>query len=181
MSRKTAYTPKIHSDLIDALRAGCTLREACAHAGLQWDTWTKWRARVRKGDRFHDGVAALVDEYEQAAGQGTAALIATIRTHGKKDFRAAAFLVTRRDELVQRRLNREKLRAEIELKRTEIELARLKIAAGGIEKHEHTIAVSDARTALAEALAGSTGAAEPDGASGDAGSSELVAGESAPR
>lgn len=45
-----------------------------------------------------------------------------------------------------------------ELRRKEIELAALKIAAGGVEKHEVTVAASDARTALAAALAGSAGA-----------------------
>lgn len=40
------------------------------------------------------------------------------------------------------RLTKELRRAELELKRREIELAELKIKAGGIEKHEHSLTAS---------------------------------------
>lgn len=55
-----------------------------------------------------------------------------------------------------------------ELRRAEIELARLRIAAGGVEKHEHAVTVdlTAARADLAAVLAGSAGASDPGGEDG---------------
>lgn len=101
--------------MIDALHTGATVREAVAYAGVEWQTWCKWRSRVLSGDKFNAGVVALVGEYEQAAARGTAALLAQIKQHAAEDFRAAAFLITRRDEMPERRLRRDKVRSEIAL------------------------------------------------------------------
>ena len=55
-----------------------------------------------------------------------------------------------------------------DLRRAEIELARLRIAAGGVEKHEHAVTVDlgAARADLAAVLAGSAGASDPSGEDG---------------
>ena len=158
MAKKTEYTVKKHQLFLDALSIGSSLREACDYAGLRWRTWCEWKARILADDRFHPGVADLVDEHEQAMERGRAALLAQLRKHSAKDWRAAAYLVDRRDGMTERAIRIATARAKLEREKAELQLAALKIAAGGIEKHEVTVAASDARTALAAALAGSAGA-----------------------
>lgn len=142
MGSETVYTPQLHSLLVDALRAGNSLRDACEYAGLKWVTFMAWRRRVLKGDRFHEGVVALIDSYEQAAAQGTAALIARLNVHSKKDPKSAMYLISRRDEQEERRERVRKLRAERIKTELECRLAELKIKAGGVEHHAHTLAAS---------------------------------------
>ena len=113
MAARIEYTAEKHKLFIDALSVGLRQRDAAAYAGIAWSTWCDWRRRVAKGDRFHDGVAKLVDEHEQAAARGHAAVLAQLRKHSTKDTKAAVFLAQRRDEQDSRRLHREKLRAEI--------------------------------------------------------------------
>ena len=163
MGRNTVYSPEKHRLMIDALHTGATVREAVAYAGVEWQTWCKWRSRVLSGDKFNAGVVALVGEYEQAAARGTAALLAQIKQHAAEDFRAAAFLITRRDEMPERRLRRDKVRAEIALKRKEIELAELKIAAGGVERHEVAVVSPELAAAAAREVFGSPSALETNG------------------
>lgn len=67
------------------------------------------------------------------------------------------------------------------LKRKEIALAELRIAAGGVEKHEVTVAASDARAALAAALADGTGTTVASGASAGAVEPDRGSGKRAPR
>jgi hypothetical protein len=114
MARQTEYDAKKHKLLIDALTVGLTQREACEYAGFCWSTWCLWRKRVASGDRFHPGVVELVEECEQAIARGHAAVLAQLRKHSAKDTKAAVYLATRRDETQERRLRREKIRAEID-------------------------------------------------------------------
>lgn len=115
MASRIEYTTEKHKLFIDALSVGLKQRDAAAYAGIAWSTWCDWRRRVLKGDRFHPGVAKLVDEHEQAAARGHAAVLAQLRKHSTKDTKAAVFLAQRRDEQDSRRLQREKMRAEIAL------------------------------------------------------------------
>lgn len=115
MSRSPAYSAAIHKSFLDALSVGMTCKEAAHFAGLAWPTWCEWKRRILAGDRFHSGIAKLVDEHEQAIARGTAANLATLRKHAEKDSRAAIFLTQRRDDLPERKLRREKARAETAL------------------------------------------------------------------
>ena len=116
MVRKAEYTTDKHKLFLDALSIGSSLREACDYAGIKWSTWSDWRRRVVvEGDRFNDGIAQLVDEHVQAMERGRAALLAQLRKHSAKDWRAAAYLVDRRDGMTERRLRRDKVRSEIAL------------------------------------------------------------------
>lgn len=114
MTRRSEYKVEKHRLFIDALGVGLTQRDAAAYAGISWSTWCEWRRRIIDGDRFHPGVAALVDEHEQAVARGHAAILAQLRKHSVKDTKAAVYLATRRDEQPERRLRRDKIRAEIE-------------------------------------------------------------------
>lgn len=182
MARKSEYTSEKHRLFIDALSIGSSLREACDYAGIKWRTWCSWKQRVlTEGDQFHPDVVTLVEEHEQAMERGRAALLAQLRQHSKKEWRAAAYLVDRRDEARERALRVKTARVRLDKERAELELARLKIAAGGVEKHEVTVAVSDARTALAAALAGGVGETVSAAASDGAGDAERGAGKVPPR
>lgn len=151
MVRKAEYTGDKHKLFLDALSIGSSLREACDYAGIKWSTWSDWRRRVVvEGDRFNEGIAQLVDEHVQAMERGRAALLAQLRKHSAKDWRAAAYLVDRRDGRTERALRIATARARLEREQAEIELARLKIAAGGVEQHAVALTVSDAAAAAAE-------------------------------
>lgn len=54
-----------------------------------------------------------------------------------------------------------------DLRRAEIELAKLKIAAGGVDRHEHTLVTPEMAKAAARAVFGSASALEQDGSGGD--------------
>lgn len=72
---------------------------------------------------------------------------------------AQSNLVSRLLEIEERTESKRMARLTREAKRKEIEIAALRIAAGGVEKHEHTVSTVDARAALAAVLEGaSTGA-----------------------
>lgn len=72
---------------------------------------------------------------------------------------AQSNLVDRLLKIEERTESKRMARLSREMKRKEIEIAALRIAAGGIEKHEHTVNAVDARAALAAVLEGaSTGA-----------------------
>lgn len=170
MAKKTEYTVEKHKLFIDALSIGSSLREACDYAGLSWRTWCEWRQRVAADDRFHAGVASLVDEHEQAMERGRAALLAQLRQHAKKDWRAAAFLVGRRDDQQERRLRVAAARVRLDREKAELQLAALKIAAGGVDQHQHVV-TPQAAAQLAREVFGSPSALErktdDPGSSGD--------------
>jgi hypothetical protein len=72
---------------------------------------------------------------------------------------AQSSLVDRLLKIEERTESKRMARLTREMRRKEIEIAALRIAAGGVEKHEHTVSTVDARAALAAVLEGaSTGA-----------------------
>lgn len=180
MAKPTEYTVQKHKLFIDALSIGSSLREACDYAGIKWRTWCSWKQRVlTEGDQFHPGVVTLVEEHEQAMERGRAALLAQLRQHSKKEWRAAAYLVDRRDEARERAIRVKTARVRLDKERAELELARLKIAAGGVDQHQH-IVTPQAAAQLAREVFGSPSALErktdDPGPSGD----DAVAGDVLP-
>lgn len=159
MAKKTEYTARKHQLFLDALSIGSSLREACDYAGLHWRTWCEWKARILADDRFHPGVADLVDEHEQAMERGRAALLAQLRKHSAKDWRAAAYLVDRRDGMTERAIRIATARAKLEREKAELQLVALKIAAGGVDQHQHVV-TPQAAAQLAREVFGSPSALE---------------------
>ena len=161
MARKSEYTSEKHRLFIDALSIGSSLREACDYANIKWRTWCSWKQRVlTEDDQFHPGVTALVEEHEQAMERGRAALLAQLRQHSKKEWRAAAYLVDRRDEAQERALRVKIARVQLDKEKAELELARLKIKAGGVERHELSIASPELAAQAAREVFGSPSALE---------------------
>lgn len=173
MAKKTEYTVKKHQLFLDALSIGSSLREACDYAGLRWRTWCEWKARILADDRFHPGVADLVDEHEQAMERGRAALLAQLRKHSAKDWRAAAYLVDRRDGMTERAIRIATARAKLEREKAELQLAALKIAAGGVERHEVAVVSPELAAAAAREVFGSPSALETNGPARDTSAAPL--------
>lgn len=116
-------------------------------------------AAIRRGRRSLAANVKLIDRY--LAKHATDA-------EGIPDLepRDMSSLLTAQSNLVDRLLKIEErteskrmARLTREMRRKEIEIAALRIAAGCVEKHEHTVSTVDARAALAAVLEGaSTGA-----------------------
>lgn len=174
MVRKAEYTTDKHKLFLDALSIGSSLREACDYAGIKWSTWSDWRRRVVvEGDRFNDGIARLVDEHVQAMERGRAALLAQLRKHSAKDWRAAAYLVDRRDGMTERAIRIATARAKLEREKAELQLAALKIAAGGVERHEVAVVSPELAAAAAREVFGSPSALETNGPARDTSAAPL--------
>ncbi len=135
MANHSAYTPEIAHAILSALRIGCSERDACAGAGLPWRTWCTWKRDVRKGEDRGEGINELVRLVPQAAAQGRNAIAAKINKLAGKDYRAGAWLLEWHEKRNERR-------ARLKLLAAEIELARLKIKAGGVEQHAHSLVAS---------------------------------------
>lgn len=41
--RKSQYTPEVCGELLNALRGGSTIKDACAYAGISEDTYARWQ------------------------------------------------------------------------------------------------------------------------------------------
>jgi hypothetical protein len=153
MANHTAYTPEIAHAVLSALRVGCSERDACAGAGLSWSTWCSWKRSVRKDEGLDERIVELVRAVPQAAAQGRNAIAAKINKLAGKDYRAGAWLLEWHEKRAERK-------ARLALLRAEIELAALKIAAGGVEKHEHAVIGLADGAALAREVFGSPSALE---------------------
>ena len=163
MANNTAYTPEIAHAVLSALRVGCSERDACAGAGLSWSTWCSWKRSVRKDERLDERIVELVRAVPQAAAQGRNAIAAKINKLAGKDYRAGAWLLEWHEKRAERK-------ARLALLRAEIELAALKIAAGGVDQHQHVV-TPQAAAQLAREVFGSPSALErktdDPGSSGD--------------
>lgn len=162
MANHTAYTPEIAHAVLSALRVGCSERDACAGAGLSWRTWCAWKSDVRKGESRDERIVELVRAVPQAAAQGRNAIAAKINKLAGKDYRAGAWLLEWHEKRAERK-------ARLALLRAEIELAALKIAAGGVEKHEHSI---NASVVVLPELDKADGSVAPESGAADAVSGE---------
>lgn len=87
----TVYTPKIHSTLVTALRAGSTWRDACEVAGISWQTWCYWRRGEKGGE--DERVKSLVADATLAHGIATQSLVAAVKVAAQSDWKAAMALV----------------------------------------------------------------------------------------
>jgi hypothetical protein len=172
MPRPTVYNPGAHQRIVDALRAGSSMRDAVGFAGVRWMTFLDW---LRAGRRHIDGVkegaderyAQLAADVDQAAHESSVALIGILRRAAEGnaktpgDWRAGEALLKHRRDAVTHRYATRKLRLENDYLRARI--------AGTLpaEKHEHLVGTDDelgrrlARLVAAESPGGGSG--EPDG------------------
>lgn len=76
MARPTKYTPEREKKIVDALRIGCSRRDAYESAGIDQETFARWLKRFA-------GFAALVREAESAAAVAHTANIAKAAKRGQ--------------------------------------------------------------------------------------------------
>jgi hypothetical protein len=105
--RKTKRTPEVEKRILDALRVGATQKDACAAAGISWETFDEW---CKAFPEFSESVT-------RAEGACAALMAATIyqAAREQKDWRAAESWLKRRrreewgDSLDLRKLSDEDL------------------------------------------------------------------------
>ena len=98
MPRPVAFRPEMRADVLNALHAGATYRDACESAGIPWRTWCDWSKahREREGGHPDPDVDALVADARIAYAKASTSMVAQVRVSSKKDWRAAAWLLDHR-------------------------------------------------------------------------------------
>ena len=88
VGRPTKRTPETVKKLCDAIRLGASYGDACGYAGIDHDTFSKWR---------HD-FPEFSAEIKEAEGAGRVQLIAKIQKAANDgNWQAAAWMLERRD------------------------------------------------------------------------------------
>ncbi|MFM6398798.1 hypothetical protein, partial [Planktothrix sp.] len=97
--RPSKLTPAIKSKLLSMIRIGVPLESACKCCNLDYSTVKEW---IQRGKGTHSSrgktpeFSAFADSYEQAIGECEANLIARIQQSASHDWKAAAWLLSRR-------------------------------------------------------------------------------------
>lgn len=86
-----AETSKI---LFDAIEGGMRYKQAAALAGISYDTLNRWRNEAEKVDASPE-YCDFCNELEAARARGADALIKKIQNGADKDWKAAAWLLSR--------------------------------------------------------------------------------------
>jgi len=95
MGRPSKLTPQVQKDICTAIELGATYEDASAYGGITYETFNEWRkagAAARSG-RFSEFSEAVT----RAEAKGRISSLANIRAHAKKDWKASAWILERRD------------------------------------------------------------------------------------
>lgn len=88
--RRPKLTRDVEDRLLKLLNAGVPKELACYAVGIASRTLRIWLAKAREGNRQFVGFA---DKVEQAQAEAQALMLAKIRKHGDKDWRALAWIL----------------------------------------------------------------------------------------
>lgn len=133
MSRAMVYSAVRHAKLINALKLGCTLKEASEASGIG-DAVYAWRRCIRENRPLpHPGILSLLEEIEEAKGAGSEALVARINEQSEKDWRAAVYLLDRRKGEDLRIVALARARADLARAKAEAGIAELKLKNGVVD------------------------------------------------
>jgi hypothetical protein len=159
---------KIVARWVECANASQVSRELGVDLGVVTRVVKRYRSRT-KAEVYEEATARAVRESQRALAKKTAMIEAYIEKHSGEDGipnvdpKDLAALINTNSAVLQRLLDAQRNidarklgRLTRDLRRKEIELAKLRIAAGGIEKHEHVVTANDARSALAAILASET-------------------------
>ena len=94
MARPTDCTPELTAALCAELRLGMSIRAACQHVGIDDSTYRKWMMRGADGE---EPFVTFRTEATRAKADGIRALVATVRKAAQDDWRAAAWILERRE------------------------------------------------------------------------------------
>lgn len=90
--RRSKLTRDLESRLLHLVRYGVPLEVACHGAGVEGRTIRIWRRRAAEGDKRFAEVCMKIDK---ARAEVQANMLVQIRAHGKKDWRALAWVLER--------------------------------------------------------------------------------------
>ena len=119
-------------EICKGVAIGLTLTDACRAAGVDISTFYTWQNKAKVNPDY----AFFNDKVDEARAQGERMLAGRITEHSKKDWRAAAWLLERRNNAVWGRkdvislFQMERLRKDLE-KVTDEELAQIVEAGDG--------------------------------------------------
>lgn len=85
--RKSKYTPETVDKLLSVLRAGATIKDACAYVGISQETFFQW---VNRKPEFSEAV-------KKAQSESLIEAVTIIRLAAKNNWTAAAWLLERKD------------------------------------------------------------------------------------
>lgn len=94
MARPTDCTPELTAALCAELKLGMSIRAACQHVGIDDSTYRKWMMR---GDDGEEPFVTFRTAATQAKSDGVRALVVTVRKAATSDWRAAAWILERRE------------------------------------------------------------------------------------
>ena len=127
--------------IVEALEGGHSLASAARLAGFHRDTVHRWMTRGRKGEsplfvRFFDAV-------QEALARSEHRLTSLMMNHAEKDWRAAAWLLSRRfphwrDKPIVSQETRERL-DNLKVKREELELEAIRYQLGKLKEKEDSL------------------------------------------
>lgn len=92
----SSLTATVRARLIDAAGKGAPDELAARYAGIAPMTLRSWRRAYREGNA-EEVVVALVSAMEAAYGEHTAYLLEEVKRHAPEDWKAAAWLLERRE------------------------------------------------------------------------------------
>lgn len=122
MPRKTKLTTDLQTMICGYVNAGASIPDACKAAGVSWNTAKDWLKYGREGRKPY---ADFVEAVERSKAAWKVGSVAVITKHGRKDWRASAWLLERRDPAFAPPTQRVDLGVSFEQKITE-RFARLK-------------------------------------------------------
>ena len=100
IGRPTACTPELTERICEDLRRGLTFKMACEGAGISQHTGHEWTRRGQldlDGGRSATTWARFAQATTRARSDCLASLVSTVRTAAVTDWRAAAWMLERRD------------------------------------------------------------------------------------
>lgn len=137
------FTEEIANQIVGARRCGCALRTAAKAAGVAWQTFIQWRRYGRAVNRQDptarpgwEKFAKFAADLDAADARYERSLHESVSLASIHDGRLALDMLKRREGWRHRR---ELERLELLKHQKEIELLNMKIAAGGVDQHQHTV------------------------------------------
>jgi len=107
MARPHKLTPEVEERMVRAISVGAAYKDACAYAGISYQTFLNWKKRAQQSEaRSDDGCdepeettrrfVEFFDRIKKAQGDAAMSWLATINKAAKRDWRAAAWALERR-------------------------------------------------------------------------------------
>ena len=107
MARPTKLTPEVEERLVHAISVGATYKDACACAGISFQTFLNWKKRAQRAVEHveeRDGepeetdhpFVEFFDRIKRAQGEAAVGWLAMIGKAANRDWKAAAWMLERR-------------------------------------------------------------------------------------